>query len=110
MLYTRLDVENKGFRLETSVDGEGYDYEWTCWDKFHRYYLPRGLFSADGNINRGNAMNKESRRLKLLQSEKDRVERAERAATVPHLPTVREEQGSSYDPRDAPEATAMRVE
>eukprot|EP00644_Phytophthora_capsici_P004525 jgi/Phyca11/111085/e_gw1.19.646.1 len=25
---------------------------WTCWDKFHRFYLPNGLFTDKGNVRR----------------------------------------------------------
>ncbi|OWZ15982.1 LOW QUALITY PROTEIN: Transposase, partial [Phytophthora megakarya] len=25
---------------------------WTCWDKFHKFYLPNGLFTDKGNVNR----------------------------------------------------------
>ncbi|EGZ10123.1 hypothetical protein PHYSODRAFT_522299, partial [Phytophthora sojae] len=26
---------------------------WACWEKFHRYYSEKKLFSPKGNINRG---------------------------------------------------------
>lgn len=31
--------------------------EWTCWRKFHEYYLPRGLFNDNGNIKRRSEIN-----------------------------------------------------
>ncbi|ETN15545.1 hypothetical protein PPTG_21955 [Phytophthora nicotianae INRA-310] len=35
---------------------------WTCWDKFHRFYLPNGLFSEKGNVRRSSDLAK----LKML--------------------------------------------
>jgi len=29
---------------------------WTCWDKYHRFYLPNGLFSNTGNIRRSSTL------------------------------------------------------
>ncbi|KAK1932321.1 hypothetical protein P3T76_012315 [Phytophthora citrophthora] len=29
---------------------------WTCWEKFHRFYLPNGLFSAKGNLQRSSRL------------------------------------------------------
>eukprot|EP00644_Phytophthora_capsici_P012397 jgi/Phyca11/121725/e_gw1.46.413.1 len=29
---------------------------WTCWEKFHRFYLPNGLFSAKGNLRRSSRL------------------------------------------------------
>ncbi|GMF47139.1 unnamed protein product [Phytophthora fragariaefolia] len=31
---------------------------WTCWDKFHRFYLTKGLFSDRGNIRRSSTLAK----------------------------------------------------
>ncbi|GMF56229.1 unnamed protein product [Phytophthora fragariaefolia] len=31
---------------------------WTCWDKFHDFYLPNGLFSDKGNIRRSSGLAK----------------------------------------------------
>lgn len=33
--------------------------DWTCWKKFHEWYLPKGLFSANGNIKRSCQINKD---------------------------------------------------
>jgi hypothetical protein len=64
-LYTRKDENNKGFDLKTSQESEDYNYEWTCWNKYHRYYFPNGLFNANGNIVKQSKMNKESKRFKI---------------------------------------------
>jgi len=64
-LYTRKDEKNKGFNLRTSQESDDYNYEWTCWNKYHRYYFPNGLFNAKGNIVKQSMMNKESKRLKI---------------------------------------------
>ena len=38
----------------------GYDRpDWTCWEKFHEYYLPSGLFSSRGNVNRSSPLYKQ---------------------------------------------------
>jgi hypothetical protein len=29
---------------------------WTCWDKFHKFYLPKNLFMTKGNIRRGSLL------------------------------------------------------
>eukprot|EP00644_Phytophthora_capsici_P018412 jgi/Phyca11/130133/e_gw1.91.135.1 len=31
---------------------------WTCWDKFHRFYLPSGVFSDKGNVRRSSDLAK----------------------------------------------------
>ncbi|KAF1786528.1 hypothetical protein GQ600_16562 [Phytophthora cactorum] len=31
---------------------------WTCWDKFHRFYLPSGLFNDKGNLRRSSTLAK----------------------------------------------------
>lgn len=31
---------------------------WTCWMKFHRFYLPERVFSTKGNMRRGSALYK----------------------------------------------------
>ena len=96
-LYMRHDEENKGFYLQTSIDGPNYDYSWTCWDKFHRYYLPQGLFNVNGNIMKQSNMNKESKQLKIeriikKKAEKQRLEREARAAALVVLPTLNEDE------------------
>ncbi|KAH9140267.1 hypothetical protein AeRB84_015474 [Aphanomyces euteiches] len=30
--------------------------EWSCWDKFHSFYQPKGLFKKDGKMDRGNEL------------------------------------------------------
>jgi hypothetical protein len=30
---------------------------WTCWKKYHEYYLPRGVFNIKGNICKGSDLN-----------------------------------------------------
>ncbi|KAH9096071.1 hypothetical protein LEN26_017673 [Aphanomyces euteiches] len=32
--------------------------EWSCWDKFHSFYQPKGLFKKDGKMDRGNELYK----------------------------------------------------
>ncbi|RHY97080.1 hypothetical protein DYB35_011293 [Aphanomyces astaci] len=29
---------------------------WSCWDKFHSFYHPKGLFKKDGKMDRGNKL------------------------------------------------------
>lgn len=96
-LYMRHDEDNKGFNLKTSIDGPNYDYSWTCWDKFHRYYLPRGLFNVNGNIMKQSNMNKESKQLKIeriiqKKVEKQRLDREARAKALVVLPTLNEDE------------------
>ncbi|KAH9136654.1 hypothetical protein AeRB84_018318 [Aphanomyces euteiches] len=40
--------------------------EWSCWDKFHSFYQPKGLFKKDGKMDRGNELYKMKK-----QSEKE---------------------------------------
>ncbi len=96
-LYMRHDEQNNGFYLQTSIDGPNYDYSWTCWDKFHRYYLPQGLFNVNGNIMKQSNMNKESKQLKIeriikKKVEKQRLDREARAAALVVLPTLNEDE------------------
>ncbi|KAG3180875.1 hypothetical protein PC128_g15405 [Phytophthora cactorum] len=32
------------------------DSSWTCWDKYHKFYLPNTLFTIKGNIRRGSKL------------------------------------------------------
>jgi hypothetical protein len=94
--YTRNDEKNKGFYLETSQESEDYNYEWSCWDKYHRYYVPKGLYNVNGNIIKHSKMHKESKQLKTdraikKQAEKLQLERARRVASLYPLPTLVEE-------------------
>eukprot|EP00644_Phytophthora_capsici_P009812 jgi/Phyca11/119777/e_gw1.39.437.1 len=38
---------------------------WTCWEKYHRFYLPRRLFSAKGNLRKNSDL------FKLKQSQQN---------------------------------------
>jgi hypothetical protein len=112
--YTRNDEKNKGFYLETSQESEDYNYEWSCWDKYHRYYLPKGLFNVKGNIIKHSKMNKESKQLKTdraitKQAEKLQLERARRVASLNTLPTLVEE-AAIQDEHDFGSASYADVE
>ena len=63
-LYTRDEKDNEGLFLETSKESEEYHYNWSCWNKFHLYYLPKGLFNRNGNIMKNSNMNQESKKLR----------------------------------------------
>jgi len=39
--------------------------DWSCWRKFHDYYLPNGLFNKNGRIQRASSMNKARRQLQM---------------------------------------------
>ena len=87
--YYRNDPSNPGLNLKSSQDSREYSYEWTCWDKFHAYYLPRGLFTAEGNIVRTSPMNQE--RKIVMQAGNLQVEYWGRDAIRNSLPAIREE-------------------
>jgi len=42
--------------------------DWTCWRKFHEYYLPRGLYNANGNIMRKSQLHLARRALNLSET------------------------------------------
>jgi hypothetical protein len=42
--------------------------DWTCWRKFHDYYLPRGLFNAKGHVKRKSQINIARRGLSLNEA------------------------------------------
>jgi hypothetical protein len=93
--YTR-NGKDEGFYLETSQESEDYHYEWSCWDKYHGYYFPKGLFNVKGNIIKHSSMNKESKRLKTeraikKQAEKLQLERTRCADSLNPLPSLAEE-------------------
>jgi len=95
-LYTRDDQENPGLLLVSSVDSDEYNYEWTCWDKFHRYYLPRQLFNLNGNIRKHSEMHQESKLLKTereiqRKAKKIQLERKRRGTERERLTTVEED-------------------
>ena len=35
--------------------------DWSCWRKYHEYYLPRQLFTANGRVRRSSAMHKKKK-------------------------------------------------
>jgi len=43
--------------------------DWSCWRKFHEYYVPNGLFNRQGRILRGSSMNKARRQLTMESEE-----------------------------------------
>ena len=89
--YYRNDLSNPGFNLKSSQESREYSYEWTCWEKFHAYYLPRGLFTADGNIVRSSLMNQERKLVCLkLQQPHERSDGIENP--LPAIPEEEEEQ------------------
>ncbi|KAF0719361.1 hypothetical protein AaE_010465 [Aphanomyces astaci] len=49
---------------------------WDCWDKFHRFYEPKGLFKANGKIDRSNDLYKAK---KANKSEKPNKPSAKKA-------------------------------
>ena len=79
--YYRADPSNPGFNLRSSQDSKEYHYEWTCWEKFHTYYFPRGLFNAEGNVIITSPMNQERK-----------IESERRDALQNELPAMSEEQ------------------
>ena len=95
-LYKRCEKDNEGFVLETSKESEDYQYHWSCWNKFHLYYLPKGLFNHNGNIVKNSSMNLESKRLKTerdikKKAEKLELERARRANSLNRLASLVED-------------------
>lgn len=40
--------------------------DWSCWRKYHDFYLPNGLFNKRGNILRGSSINKAKRELMMV--------------------------------------------
>jgi hypothetical protein len=89
--YYRKDPSNPGLNLKSSEDSREYSYEWTCWDKFHAYYLPKGLFTADGNVVRSSPMNQE--RKIIMQARKLQLEREGHDAFRNSLAAILEESG-----------------
>ena len=43
--------------------------DWSCWRKFHEYYLPSGLFNDRGHILRASSMNRARRELTMANEE-----------------------------------------
>jgi hypothetical protein len=95
-LYTRYEKNNEGFYLETSQESEDYNYEWSCWEKYHRYYLPKKLFNLNGNIMKNSEMHLESKRLRTeraiqRKARKLQLDLARRAEYLNILPPLVEE-------------------
>jgi hypothetical protein len=40
--------------------------DWSCWRKFHEFYLPNGLFNRQGRILRASSINKAKRELSMV--------------------------------------------
>jgi hypothetical protein len=46
--------------------------DWSCWRKFHEYYLPRGLFNTKGRIKRSSTLHKARRELSMNEGDPSR--------------------------------------
>ncbi|GMF23319.1 unnamed protein product [Phytophthora fragariaefolia] len=59
---------------------------WTCWDKFHRFYLTKGLFSDRGNIQRSStlAKNKAEHQSNLITATRLPAEGTTRQQSTPN--------------------------
>lgn len=58
--------------------------DWTCWRKFHEYYLPRGLFNSSGHVKRASILNKAKRQLMLFEE----VAELSRTPVLPPPPSL----------------------
>lgn len=66
-ISTEWCVEHNVSLCKRVHEGNNREYgcphdEWTCWDKFHRFYYPLGLFSERGCVKRSCALFKEKKR------------------------------------------------
>jgi hypothetical protein len=63
--------------------------DWSCWRKFHEFYLPNGLFNQKGRILRGSSINKAKRELSMVNE--DVVESPVTYIASPHVSVPHEE-------------------
>jgi hypothetical protein len=95
-LYTRYEKNNEGFYSETLQESEDFNYEWSCWEKYHSYYLPKKLFNLNRNIIKNSEMHLESKRLRTeraiqRKARKLQLDLARRAEYLNILPPLFEE-------------------
>jgi hypothetical protein len=74
--------------------------DWDCWRKYHDYYLPRGLFNAQGRIKRSSTLHQARRKLDLVEGHDMRATSTPTFVLSPYgeVPGARFQYQSPHDP------------